>query len=296
MNTAELLFATHLAASAWGGAPLDSGIEALSSPGVRAAVEAGPALSRAAARAADGAASPVDEIAPRGPWMRFVRELGAADGVAPGPGALFTAAAVLLRSFGEGAAESAGSEAAAAAEFLALAPATVGDLSALPAHRPLSEFVLAHGGAVLVRDPDSRMTAAVAHTLRDREGRWTVEIFADVPMAPQAPSPAHAAAALTDAVHGAAELIAAGSGPYARENGGVLPEPELIDLPASMSSRCLELVDRAETVERIRVAAIEAESRRGAPAQQQPALWALQSAVNLARRAAVARFAAEQYE
>lgn len=289
MNPALLVLATHAPAAAWGGAPLDSAIHAVLGVSRGPAVAPGPEL---AARgdvgtgAGDGTRWP-------GHWERFAREVGRT-GAGIDVRGLVAELAVLLRAIATA------SPSAAAPEILALAPATAGDLSALPAHRDVTSFASPRGGALLVRDPSSGMTAVVTHSPVGPGAPWAVELFADVPMPPQASSLSHAGAALTDAVHDAAELIAAGSAPYigrgAGSGGADVPDPEPLELPAALSSAAHGLLDRADTVEHIRAAAHRAEAERGAPAEQQPALWGLQSAVNQVRRAVVARFAGEQLE
>lgn len=272
--------ATHLPTAAWGGAPIDAGIHALLGAAPLASVSL---VGDLEAHPSSGS----------GPWPRFVTELGEADGTAMlDIGRLYTELVLLARGI---AAENPGS---AAQEILTLAPATAGDLSALPAHPGLSTFVTSRGGGLLVRDPDSRMTAVVAIPPARTDLSWTVKIVPDVPMAPQAPSLSHATAELTDAVHGAAEVIAASSGAFTAGTSATptMPETAVVDFPTALGGRAAQLFERADTIEGIRLMANAAESRRGAPADQQPTLWRLQSAVNLARRAAVAQFAAEQLE
>lgn len=270
--------ATHLPAVAWGGSPIDSGIHALLGSAPSATVDTSRIL---AASACDGADH----------WQRFASELTAVEGTASlDIGKLFTELVLLARGIG------ASNQESAAQEILSLAPATSGDLSALPSHAELSAFAISQGGVLLVRDPSSGMTAGVGILPAHGALTWRVSTFRDVPMAPQAPSISRAAAELTDAVHGAAELIAESSGAYTAGSAGApaIPETVSVDFPTALGGRASQLFERADTIEKIRLMANNAESLRGAPAEQQPALWKLQSGVNLARRAAVSQFAAAQ--
>ena len=278
MHTCLPTFATHLPAAAWGGAAIDVGIHALLGAAPMAKVALG-----------DGFAQ--DVSAEGAHWERFRAELGAAEGTAMlDIGKLYTESVLLLRAI------AAADTSVEAVEVLSLAPATSGDLSALPSHPGLSAHAMSQGGVVLLREPRSGMTAAVAIPPAHTERTWSVRMFSEVPMAPQAPSISHATAELTDSVHGAADIISASSGIFRASDTGVpgVPESAPTDLPAALGGRAAQLLERADTIEQIRMMANAAESRRGAPAEQQPALWKLQSAVNLARRAAVSGFAAEQ--
>lgn len=280
MHTSLPTFATHLPAAAWGGAAIDAGIHALlgAAPLAKVALD-------------DGFGRDLSAVGAH--WERFRAELGSADGTAMlDVGKLYTESVLLLRAI------AAIDTSAEAAEVLSLAPATAGDLSALPPHTELSAHAMSQGGAVILREPSSGMTAVVAIPPARTELAWNVRLFSDVPMAPQAPSISHATAELTDSVHGAAEVIAASSGAFQAGDGAAPAMPESVptDFPAALGGRAAQLIERADTIENIRLMANAAESRRGAPAEQQPVLWKLQTAVNLARRAAVSGFAAEQLE
>ena len=280
MHTSLPTFATHLPAAAWGGAAIDAGIHAVLGAVPPATVALG-----------DGFGSDLSGYGAH--WERFSAELGSAEGTPMlDVGKLYTEAVLLLRSI------AVSDVSARAAEVLSLAPATAGDLSALPPHSELSAHAMSQGGAVIVREPRSGMTAVVAIPPARTEPTWNVHLFSEVPMAPQAPSISHATAELTDSVHDAAEIIAASSGAFRSGAGAAPPMPESMptDLPSALGGRAAQLIERADTIENIRVMANAAESRRGAPAEQQPVLWKLQTAVNLARRAAVSGFAAEQLE
>ncbi|HJE91531.1 MAG TPA: hypothetical protein K8V11_11055 [Dietzia timorensis] len=280
MHTCLPTFAAHLPSAAWGGAAIDAGIHALLGASPLAKVALGDGFGR-------------DLSAEGAHWERFRAELGAADGTAMlDVGKLYTESVLLLRAI------AASDTSVEAAEVLTLAPATAGDLSALPPHSELSAHAMSQGGVVILREPRSSMTAVVAIPPARTEHVWNVRLFSEVPMAPQAPSISHATAELTDSVHGAAEIIAASSGAFRAGEGSApaMPENMPTDLPSAFGGRAAQLIERADTIENIRMMANAAESRRGAPAEQQPALWKLQSAVNLARRAAVSGFAAEQLE
>lgn len=280
MHTCLPTFATHLPAAAWGGAAIDSGIHAL--------LGAAPLAKVALDDAFGGDLSAVGAH-----WERFRAELFAVNGTAMlDVGKLYTESVLLLRAV------AATDTSAEAAEVLSLAPATSGDLSALPPHPELSAYVMSQGGAVILREPRSGVTAVVTILPARTERTWNVRLFSEVPMAPQAPSISHATAELTDSVHGAAEIIAASSGVFNARDGAApaMPESMPTDLPSAIGGRAAQLIERADTIENIRMMANAAESRRGAPTEQQPVLWKLQSAVNLARRAAVSGFAADQLE
>lgn len=286
MNPSLLVLSTYLPAVAWAGQALDDAVDAL--------VHVTPRTARIAVPS-DTTDHPVATAS--GPIARLLRHIGQGSQTT---GALLSSLVGLLREL----AGEPGAEALPAAEILALLPTSPGDFSAVPDHAEIRRSMQEHSGAVYVRHPSSRSAVLVHcdHSASQDIARWTVVPIVDAPMAPQAESVARAAAALTDAVHGAARIIAAsrGGAPQMRGTtdavGGLIGAAPALRFPDIMAAREIDLLSRADTIEDIRRLANRAEHMTGAGAAQQPQLWALQSAIHTARRAAVSAFAQRTWE
>lgn len=180
-------------------------------------------------------------------------------------------------------------------ERLSLLTASAGDTSALPPVPGLREDVLEAGSGLLVRDPETG--SAVCMTARATGGevlRWRARGIGVCPVAPQPSSPARAGADLTEAVGSATTLIEqAARSPVAETVPPGPPRGIDIDsnpsrLPDGLGSRTLDLLDRADRVTAIVGAALQMPHTGSATADREPVLRRLTSAVDSARRAAVA--------
>lgn len=297
MNPALLTLATHLPAVAWARQPHDHAVAALHAllpapVGVSVAPGA-----TASSTAAPPSAIPPSAIPPTPPaatavsLAQFIADLASTP--APATGALLTALSGAARAL----AAHPATATVPAAEVLALVPITPGDVSALPVHDGARAFAATSHGALYLRDPHTR-TAVLVDVDPGSSGtaQWRVALLDDAPMAPQAEPLGAAAVALSDAVHQAAAVIAAAR----RAAGHPRPPLDLASaatdsaaarLPGALEPREAELLHRAEMIEQIRRVANATEVLTGAGSAQQPQLWALQVAINAARRAAFAGYA-----
>ncbi len=208
--------------------------------------------------------------------------VGVLDGVEPaaGPLGLLPGLVAGLRRSGGG---------YRAPEVLSLLTTTPGDSSSLPPVPLVRADVSDAGHGILVRDPENR--EAVCLTVRPTGGdvaRWRVRGVVDCPVPPQPDGPAQALAGLGRAVVDAAELIerTTAAGPVA--GAGAVLRDHVTRMPAGLPSRVLELVDRIDRVETIVTAALSRPDVGVDPASREPVIRRLNSALDSARRSAVA--------
>ena len=177
-----------------------------------------------------------------------------------------------------------------ATDSLALLTASPGDVSGVPAVSGLATSVLASGAATLVRDPRTRRAFVVDAVAAGPDVvRWTLRCIADCPAAPQPDGVGQAANRLSEAVERATDLITAATA------AGVAParSPDLAaaavsPLPPGLPSRAMRLLDRADRVEAIVGLALRHRGDGNAPEAREPVLRGLRSAIDTARRSAVA--------
>ena len=173
-------------------------------------------------------------------------------------------------------------------ETLSLLTAAPGDVSSLPPVAGIREDVSAAGWGLLVCDPATREAVCLTcvHPHPDVL-RWRARGVVDCPVAPQPDGPSAALAALGGAVVEAAELIertaARGGSPAV-----VDLEDHVTRLPAGLTPRVLELVDRIDRVEAIISLALAQPDVGADPAAREPVLRRLVAVKDAARRAAVA--------
>lgn len=218
------------------------------------------------------------------------------DGVSPaaGPaGVLPGLVAALRRAAGSGTGSAEAGGPFPAPEVLSLLTAAPGDSASLPPVPAVRADVAAAGCGVLVRD--AVVGQAVCLTVRVVDGevaRWRARGVADCPVAPQPDGPAAALADLGRAVVEAAELIE--RSPSGGGTTGVVDvHGHVTRLPAGLTPRVLELVDRVDRVEAIVALALALPGVGADPAGREPVLRRLVSALDAARRAAVAAAGAE---
>lgn len=216
------------------------------------------------------------------------------DGVSPaaGPAGLLPGLVAMLRRAG-GSGPSEAGRPFPAPELLSLLTAAPGDSASLPPVPAVRADVAAAGCGVLVRDPATGQAVCLTVRVVDGEvARWRARGVADCPVAPQPDGPAAALADLGRAVVEAAELIersTAGGG----ATGVVDVHGHVTRLPAGLPPRVLELVDRVDRVEAIVALALAMPGVGADPAGREPVLRRLVSALDAARRAAVAAAGAE---
>ena len=180
-----------------------------------------------------------------------------------------------------------------APETLSLLTAAPGDSASLPPVPTVRADVAEAGCGVLLRDPATREAVCVTVRIVDGEvARWRARGVVDCPVAPQPDGPAAALADLGRAVVEAAELIEL-SAAVGAATGVVDIRGHATRLPAGLPPRVLELVDRVDRVEAIVSAALAMPGVGADPAGREPVLRRLVSALDAARRAAVAAAGSE---
>ena len=207
------------------------------------------------------------------------------DGTSPagGPAAVLPGLVAGLRRVGSGA----DGVDARTPEVLSLLTAAPGDSSSLPPVPAVRADVAAAGCGVLIRDPATGQ--AVCVTIRRTDGgvlRWRARGVAECPMAPQPAGAAEAQAELGRAIVEAADLIERSA--TAVSPGSVDVHAQVTRLPAGLPSRVLELIDRVDRVEAIVSVALALPGVGADPAAREPVLRRLISALDAARRSAVA--------
>lgn len=172
-------------------------------------------------------------------------------------------------------------------EVLSLLTAAPGDSSSLPPVPAVRADVATAGCGVLLRDPATGQ--AVCVTIRRTDGgvlRWRARGVAECPVAPQPAGAAAAQAELGRAIVAAADLIERSA--TAVNPGSVDVHAHVTRLPAGLPSRVLELIDRVDRVEAIVSVALALPGVGADPAAREPVLRQLISALDAARRSAVA--------